>query len=426
MNLGDAASAQSVQGDLSKSSEAPSNFRRDRNVSVTQRPHPGYEALGLREGAFMVWPKLTATAEYNSNIFATAAGTVSDTIFHVTPEVNLTSNWSRHSLQAYARGMLNRYASNSDQKTDDYALGAEGQLDVLRSARINGGVDLSRLTEPRTSAGSEGSAFPVQYRLATARLAGEREFNRLRLSARADWSKFNYLNRTGNVPQDDRDRTVVIGAVRGDYAISPDTALFVEVIANDRNYRLSRSPVVAGAPLFPNFVNRDSKGAEALAGASFELAALVRGEVGVGYLKQTFKDSAFPDVKGLGARAQVEWFPTQLTTVTFTGSRAVEDAAVIGASSYLSSNLGVQVDHELLRNVLLGATAGYGKDDYRGVNRQDKRWSAGLSATYLMNRNIGATLAYNHAHQTSNRAAETGGVGNFTIDRVGATLTLQY
>lgn len=421
-----AAQAQSVRSALAGANETNENFRRDRNVSVLQRPHEGYEALGVREGAFTLWPKLTASGEYNNNIFATQDDTVADGIFHTTPEIDLTSNWSRHSLQAHARGVLNQYAQNSDQNTNDYSLGADGKLDVLRSASIFGGVDVSRYTEPRTSAGSEGEPFPVQFHQTTAYLSGARTFNRLKVSGRVDWRKYNYLNRTGNFPQDDRDRDVYVATARADYAVSPDTAVFVEVDGNDRNYDLSSSPIVNGVPTFPDFVNRDAKGGQVLVGANFELAALVRGEVGVGYMKQDYKDKAFSDYSGLGARGQVEWFPTQLTTVTVTGSRSVEDASIVGASSYISTNGALQVDYELLRNVILSGNASYGHDAYRGIDRTDKRYGIGASASYLMNRNVGVSLAYNHFKQDSSGTDTSTQVANYTVDRVGLTLTLQY
>ena len=36
-----------------------SNFTRDRNVSVSARPHPDYQAPGIRMGSFLLYPKLT-------------------------------------------------------------------------------------------------------------------------------------------------------------------------------------------------------------------------------------------------------------------------------------------------------------------------------------------------------------------------------
>jgi hypothetical protein len=423
---GGVASAQSLQGALNAGAQSQSNFVRDRNISVTERAHPGYEALGLRAGAFLLWPKLTVNTAYDDNIFATANDKVADGFSQITPEVDLTSNWSRHSLQAYARGTFNQYWQNSNQNTDDFSLGAKGQLDIERTAKVDAGADYSHLSEPRTAATSAGNPFPIQYNVASLFLSGDKEFNRLRLTGRVDWQHYDYLDRTGNFPQDDRDRTETTVTGRVDYALSPDTALFLEAAGNDHSYRLTSSPIINGAPEFPDFINRDSHGVRVLAGANFELGALMRGEVGVGYLQQNYKDAHFGDVSGPGVRAQVEWFPTQLTTVTLTGARTVEDAGIAGASSYLTSNVGLKVDHELLRNVILNANAGYGEDDYRGIDRHDKRFVGGLGGTYLLNRNVGVTLGYSYYKQNSSGTDPSVALGHFAINKVALSFTLQY
>lgn len=412
-----AAEAQTVRGALNQGAE--SSFARDRNISVRQRPREGYEAIGVPLGAFMAYPKLSLTAEHNDNIYATSTGEIDDMIWRVQPEVNITSNWSRHLLSAYGRATINRYQDFDSEDTEDYALGAAGRLDVLRSATVSAGVDWAQLTEPRTSSSSPiASESPIQYDLTSASLAGVREFNRLKLSARYDYRKYDYEDgRTAGgvvVEQDDRDRDVQAITARADYAVSPATALFVELSKNWREYDLAPPAVT---------LTRDSEGSQALVGANFELGALTRGEIGVGYISQEFDDPAFNDIDGFGARAQVEWFPTQLTTVTLTGSRTVEDSGIVGSSGYLSTNVGAQVDHELMRNVILTGQVAYGNDDYEGIDREDDRLTAGLSGTYLLNRHVGVTVGYSYFDQDS---AGAGGGQDFKVNKVGATLTLQF
>ena len=48
-----------AQADLS------SNFKRDKNVTVRQRPRPDYEAIGVKAGGFTVYPRVTLEAERN-------------------------------------------------------------------------------------------------------------------------------------------------------------------------------------------------------------------------------------------------------------------------------------------------------------------------------------------------------------------------
>jgi hypothetical protein len=154
----------------------------------------------------------------------------------------------------------------------------------------------------------------------------------------------------------------------------------------------------------------------------FEITALIRGNIGVGYRRQTFSDPSAKALSGWSSDATLEWFPTQLTTVTGTVTRTIQDSAVFGAPASLSTNANLRVDHELLRNVILSAQTGYGEDKYTGIVREDHRKSASLGGTYLINRNLGASLTYNYSEQKTVR-----GTGiDFKDNRVMAALTFQY
>ena len=57
-------------------------------------------------------------------------------------------------------------------------------------------------------------------------------------------------------------------------------------------------------------------------------------------------------------------------------------------AGYLASSVAAGVDHELLRNLLLNANAGYENDFFQGVSRTDAVFSAGAGIRYLLNRNL--------------------------------------
>lgn len=415
----DAAGRQSVERQtVGVSGSAQTNFARDRNIAVMQRPHEGYQARGLRTGAFLVYPKVSVDAEFNDNIYAEDGGEQDDTIFRVRPELTVTSNWSQHSLQAYARASLNRYQDFSTEDTDDWGVGVNGRLDVVRGSHIAASFDFNHMTEPRTSPNSPGvAAKPVEYDLTSAQVRAQHEFNRLRVSGWYGMQRFDYDSPPriggGRVEQAYRERDVLNLAGRVDYAVSPDTAFFVEVEGNRRDYR--HAPTAGD-------VNRDSDGMRALAGANFELGAVTRGEIGFGYMKQNFDDARLKDINGFGARARVEWFPTELTTVTLSGERVVQDSAVPGEGAYLANDLGFTVDHELLRNVILSGYARMGRDKYKALNRKDERTAAGVSATYLLNRSLALKGSYDYTEQDTVR-----GTGKpFKVNKVAATITAQF
>lgn len=120
--------------------------------------------------------------------------------------------------------------------------------------------------------------------------------------------------------------------LRGDLALSPDTAVFARYRYNERDFRLA-PPAVAN--------NRDSDGYTFDVGVEFDLGGLARGEIGAGYMKQEYENPAFGTVDGFGVDGLLEWFPTQLTTITFTARRSIEDAGIAAASGYVGTGLSV-------------------------------------------------------------------------------------
>ena len=394
-----------------------SNFVRDRNIAVRERSRPDFDALGVHLGGFTAYPKVTATLESNDNVYARVKGAEQDDIFYtIAPEVRLRSNWSRHALGGYVNGTIARYNDLKTEDTETWGLGANGRLDVDRTANLNFTADYGDLKEPRTAPDTPGTVSePIAYTSTAARVAGSKEFNRLKLGGGAGFTKLDYedgVTSTGVVvDQDNRDRTTTIGNVRADYAISPAAAVLAEAVFNKRNYRLAPP----AAPL-----QRDSEGYELLVGANFDLSNVARGELRVGYTSQDYK--AFADQSGLALHGQVEWFPTQLTTVTGTASRTPEEGTANGSPGYFSNSVGVRVDHELLRNVLLYGQLGYQKDKYKSIDRDDGRTSAGFGATYFMNRTVGVRAGYTYLKQNSSGVVAG---PDYSVNRFNLSLVFQ-
>ena len=414
--------AQTIAGTGSVGPGVGEMFKRDRNVSVRNHSRPGYEALGVRVGGFYALPKVTATASYDDNIYAKATAKETDLIGALIGEVTAGSTWSRHSVNFYGRIERDQYKDHTDESRTTYVVGGSGQIDVNQDFAINGGARYNHSTELRTASGAPSTVrTPVQFGLTTVNLSAAKAFNRLRLSASYELDNFHYQDTVdflGNpLPQSYRNRNTHSWAARADYAVSPDTAVFFQVSGDARNYEV-RPPNPAS-----NGLDRNSSGYELSVGADFQLAALMRGQLRAGYLKHSFADPTLPGVTGLGARADVEWYPTELTTVAVYGGREVKDTGLRNSPTSLSTTAGIQVDHELLRNVILTGKYDYSHDVFDGIDRTDQRNAVSAGAVYLLNHRVGLSLLYTLLKQNS-EGVNQGPL--YTVNRVSASLVVQY
>ena len=165
-------------------------------------------------------------------------------------------------------------------------------------------------------------------------------------------------------------------------------------------------------------VTRDSDGRQVVVGSEFRLTNLAQGGAYIGYQERDYDAAAFGDTDGLAYGANVDWFVTPLTTVIFTADQSVQETTVGGASGYDRQRLGVDVDHELMRNLILSGGASYGSNDFNSSPREDDLLGAHAGLLYLLNRNFDVGLRYTFEDRDSNVAA-----ADYTRNVVAITLT---
>ena len=377
-----------------------------RGETVTDRGRPELDPLGIRLGSFLLYPKLTLSQSYDDNIYSTDDSEESDLITIVSPSFQLISNWNNHELAISAGADIGRYWDNGDEDFEDYSLKAEGIVDITRRAKFSGSLDYARLHEDRGSPDDPGAiAEPTEYSLIDGRVAFTQRFNRLSLSVGGIFKQYDYDDVSkvggGSINNDDRDRDESEVYVRVGYLILPDTRYEAFVLAsyNDRDYD-------AAVDDAPSSVNRDSSGYEIVGGLRIELARKIFGDVFAGYRSQDYDDGLLDTISGPSFGAALTWNATGLTTAKLDIKRTIEETTQIGASGYFATSIGLSVDHELLRNLLIGAKANYAVNDYEGISRQDDHYGGHLYGKYMLHRNFYATLTYDYRQRDSNLSGD--------------------
>jgi hypothetical protein len=346
-------------------------------------PEDPYAPLGIRAGAFDLFPAVELSGGYNTNPGqshdAKGAALVS-----VLPELKAQSNWSRHELKAELRGSYTGYSPDQTPTLSrPYFNGkVDGRVDVTRDTRIDLDTHLLVSTDnpnsPNLQAGL--AKLPIFATFGGSAGVGQK-FNRFDLSLKGTAERTVYqqsqLTDGSTASNDDRNFDQYGGILRGGYELSPGVTPFVEFGADTRVHDLNTD--------FFGF-QRDSKGLTGKAGTTFELSKLLTGEIALGYTRRVYQDSRLQDTAGLIGDASLTWTASALTTVRLTGSSTVGESTQPGVSGVLYRDVGLQVDHAFRRWLIGSVKVGFGLDDYVGDSREDNRYSAGVGLTYKFDR----------------------------------------
>ncbi len=394
-------------------------FLRGRYIAVPERPQPEFDPVPVRAGAFQLDSSLGVGAEYNDNIYAQDINPTEDTILTFNPRVDARSTWSTHALGAGVNVDHREYSEESGESVTDTTAYINGRLDVTRNANLGGRIFGGRLSEQRYApSAANNAAEPARYDRIGFEGTGSIRRDRIQLEAMVASIEDDY-DSVALIPDpanpggptsfnlDFRDVTETYFNTRASYAVSPDMAFFVQGRVTELDY---------DQPVDSAGLNRDASRVNGQVGASFELAAPFRGDIAVGYITENKYDSALENTDGLSMNANLLWFPTQLTTLTFSGVRTIYDPGLSGSSSAVLTNLGVRADHELRRNLLAFGTLNTSTTDYKGgvpgatpgslvpIDREDDVFSAGAGLGFKLNRNARINATYTFRTQDSSGA----------------------
>ena len=366
----------------------------DPNVPVTARPRPEYDPLGIRAGGFLIYPSASVSGSYNDNILATDDDEEDDFIFVISPQIAVRSNFPRHSLNFAVQSDVGRYVDHTDEDFWDFGAGTSGRLDITRNNRLTAAASAGREHEARDDPDDPGADVtnkPVEYYAYRGSLGFEQDFNRLNFGLLGSFDRNDYDEQDAN--EDERDRNLYGARLRTGYFVSPRINAFLQggYVREQRDAS--------------NASQRDNNVYSAGVGTAIDFTGLLFGEAVVGWATQEFDDSQFQGSSGFTYGVNLTWNPTQLTSLRLDGVGGYEPSDV-GASN-LTHQIGLRVDHELLRNVLIGGEVSYTRDDFQDSGgRVDNRYDVGPDVTYLLNRYLSVGAGYVFTKQDSDDNTE--------------------
>ncbi|UYY57064.1 outer membrane beta-barrel protein [Sphingomonas sp. S2-65] len=381
-----------------------------RGESVTSRERARVEDNSHQVGAFLVSPQLSVTANYDDNIYATDTDRRGDVYLTVRPQLAVQSTWSSNALNF--SGFFDRdiHAKYTSEDVSNYGAALDGRYDISRQTRLFAGVTASRNAERRGSLSSfAASAEPVRYTSATANLAAEQDLGNLRLRGEGRFRRVSYgdalLAGGVEIDQGFRDFDIFSGSLQARYDLNSLTSFILRGTLEERRYDLRPDD-----PGFDPLTQIDRSGSSTLleAGIARELTELLYGTVRVGYLSFRYPDPKLNDVDAFSYFVDLKWNVTPLTTIVATAQRRVDETTSPVTAGNLRDEVGISLDHELLRSLIITADARIASINpsiadgvISVIDSSSDETEVGAGARYYIGRQLRVDARYNHRRRSS-------------------------
>ncbi|MFL5251569.1 MAG: outer membrane beta-barrel protein [Rhodopila sp.] len=377
-------------------------------VTIGSRLHPEQMPLGLRAGAFQVWPRLDESVGYTSNVLS---GTRRQGSWQIVtePTLAINSDWSRNAFGAVLSAQNMRYLSVPSQDWTNATLSAGGRID-LGGGQFTLAASHLALHEVRSRIDAVASDRPIAFQIDDARASYTWTLGRWSVVPSLQASHWTYGNAIiQGIPSDQsyRDRLVGQGAVTLRYEWAPLRNLLFVVRALGQDYL----QVPPGQP------TANSASYQVLGGLDTD-SAVWRWRVLIGGEVRQFTSPVYPQQNTLIAEAGVTWSPTGMTSLGFTLDRETADAAQEGISGLTYTAARLSIDHEILRNLVFKASVALQQADFFQGGYQ-RGSTAGAGLTWVLNRSLRLSFTYDQtdllpAHGNS-APGYSGGLGLVTV-----------
>ncbi|MDP9057271.1 MAG: outer membrane beta-barrel protein [Pseudomonadota bacterium] len=377
------------------------DYQRDRNVSVLEQPHPDFDTVGIHLGSFYVVPQVTTGIGASNNVYEVAQNKVGDIFGFLQPALHVNSDWSSNQVGLDVSGDLRRYLHQVARNQDAWQVASHVRLDVDEDFNVRLDGQAGRIYEsPYTSdAVSNEEVLSYYYRIMGSAQATYTQ-GRVRIEGALDTTAytFNFIRfpNGSTIDQTYRNRVTNRASLIAEYALSPSASLYTQTTVDQNKYQ---EKYFFGQP------NRDSTGYQIAGGISMDLAGLLRGSLGVGYTRRSYKAAVYQAISGVSVQGKVDLFPTPITTVTLTAQRLIQDSSLGNSSGYIDTRFGGEVDHEVLENLILTGNVAYYIQSFPTLNAGRHFLTVGGGGTFWFNHSVGVKLGVTYAQSHTAKAS---------------------
>ena len=358
------------------------------------------DAHALRLGRVEANPYLQFSSYYDDNVFATSSNEVDDWYFVVSPGLMFKLPQRDNLFELEYRADIFRYVDTGDgNDTEDHSLRAAADINFPGGLSIKVDDLARKAHEPRGDQNLAVTSTAEVNEYYSNMVNAEVSYalsDRFKVAAAYE----NYFINYKLASNEFRDRTDNGASASVYYRFLPKTSVLVQGIFKDV-YHNNDDPA---APT----LNSDEYWA--LAGLTWEVTAKSTGTIKGGYEWKLFDFPGRKDFRSPVFQVILDHRFTPKTAIKLTGLRQAYETDDPSVNYYTTIRGTAEATYRPLRKIELRPYGSYAHNKYsdettvagQTARRTDDVWSAGLDATYDMNKWLSFTLGYRHTDRSSN------------------------
>ncbi|RDD63168.1 outer membrane beta-barrel protein [Ferruginivarius sediminum] len=370
---------------------------------------------GIRLGGFLTYLAADIATTYVDNLFATDEALVADVVAQARMAAEVESDWRSHGLAFRGVALGKAHTMTSSEDTVDYRASVDGFIDILPGTKVGGMASYAREHEDRASPNDARGSEPTPVDHVRAQVDAEQQFASLGLSFAASYEDLDFQDADffgiATINNDDRDRTLWSGSARLRYDGGGRLRPFVHAAYDTTDYAAARDD---------NGFARDSDALEGAVGAELALGRATSGLIAIGYRRQDFEDARLGTVSGLTLQGRLDTDLGRSSRMELIVGRELRETTVPGASGFFETAADMRFKHRLLPKLHVNLTAGYARNDFRGIDRIDEVYRAGAGLEYALSGYARFRAQYEFTTRESSADAD------FTLNRVTSGLRLRF
>lgn len=367
------------------------------------------EAQGIRLGTFTFTPQVTVSTGWTDNTAQSASGT-SGALYRISPDLALTSNWSRHRFDASLRGSYTGYPEKPDDNDGSVSAAASLRLDVSDATQVTSGVSYTYSREEDGSAESTSSETD-HIQTYSGSLGASRAVGLVAVTTSFAVDRSVY---TSDDTQDrGRDNTLYSASLRLDADTGSVLTPFVEGALLLRRYDESCSDALCE--------KRNANGYQLRGGLAIASGPKVTGTLGAGWRIEDLEDGRLDNLSGLIVDGSLVWSPSRLTTVTAGVGTRFEATDIDMASGSIIYSGDLRLAHAFSDRLVAETGTGYSYRTYEGVSIEERTLTGFGGVTFALTRNVALTADYTHRRFDSSEEAS-----DYTENAVEAGLRFRH